>query len=466
MILVHHRLMADGSAYEIIGLIEDAYSVVWTERWQDYGEAQVEMPPHHDIATGDLLTMPGRDMAVEVVAVTVTERSIEARCRDALSILDRRIVYPSVKNNGSVATFITKLLQNDSIVTDGTTHGDRTLRPLRIGGLSVATASASLQRSYSHVGESLLELGRVYGFDPTATLSRGLLTIGARANTTRRVWGVGNHLSSYSSDEDIAESKNIAYVAGQTYEGERETWVSGDTLSKNLDRREMYVDRRDIATRGLSLEDAVATYGEIDSVPFALLRVLRWQNGDDIPEDEEVGNVKDITLYADIYFEGFGAEVGIGFRESNPTYYETLKQEYTPALWYDDAEYFGEGAFDSDGNLYWHFDMDIYYHPDRPPTHKTLDLYATEVIPYVGISMSIGSLFDPIGEEALADLQPRKVLEARLEGLTPYTDYALGDTCTIFLSSGTRASGIVAEIVESWDSQGYRADPTLRMDAV
>lgn len=67
-----------------------------------------------------------------------------------------------------------------------------------------------------------------------------------------------------------------------------------------------------------------------------------------------------------------------------------------------------------------------------------------------------------IGDDALGTMVTERLFEAETEGMDPYDDYRLGDTIDLRTSAGS-ALGTVAEIVESWDSGGYRATPTLEM---
>lgn len=454
--LVWYRLNAAGTAYAPVGSIEDMASLVWTERWQDYGEAQVRMPLTHDVRTGDLLALPGRDMVAEVAGRTETEKGLELRCRDALSILDRRVVYPKVSNNGQVRTWVQKLLQNDRIVTDGTTYNARTLRPLRIGTLTAITGSASLQRSYDHAGEALLDVARAYGFDPVCSLQDGLLYVGARVSSAERVWGLGLNLGGYTQDEDIAESKNVAYVAGQVYDNRRTTWAEGETTAANLNRRETSVDRRDLATQG-TVEELEEAYGAMDYVDTAVLQILRNQSGD------FQGEIDRIPFTCSLSFGGFSADIDIeDIRYANDELDTLLRTEYAPEYWLDDLTYYGDYVQDASG-FHWHFEMDVPVRPDRPMVHKTLDIYDTDILPFITVYMVPAGVLGPPGMEALADLQPQKVFEARLEGLTPYSDYGLGDAVTIY-GAGAARTGVVAEIVESWDERGYTVTPGLRMD--
>ena len=265
MMIIRHRLASDGASYGSPIVLESVTSAVWTERWQDYGEAQVSLGPGADVQVGDVLTMAGRDMAVEVVATTSTERGVELRCRDALSVLDRRIVYPTVANNGLVSTFVTKLLAESKVVSDGIDIDTvRTLRPMRLGDISAIAGSANIQRSYKPMGEVMLEMSRAYGFDTTCRLTDGHLVIGARTNADQRVWTPWQGLAGWTEDIDASEAKNVAYVGAQeSSPGNRVVRPTGETASYNMERREMFVDRRDLPITNMDRTAVETNYGEL-----------------------------------------------------------------------------------------------------------------------------------------------------------------------------------------------------------
>ena len=439
MMLVWHRLNAAGTAYEAQGIIEDAYAVVWTERWQDYGEAQVDLPPTHDVRTGDLVTMPERDMAAEVVGRTETERGVQLRCRDALSILDRRIVYPTVSNNGLVKTFVEKLLANDGIVGP-TNPWDRTLRPVSVGDMTAISGSANIQRSYGQVGETLLEVARASGFDPTCRLSGGLLVVGARANGVQRVWGIGRRLSGYTEDVDMSEARNVAYVGGQEHGGTREVVpvLDEEDPPANMDRREMFVDRRDIPFDGMDYASAVDYYGAEDPNQTGTVK-LSLEVGAEGPT---------VTAVETVYHERATLEKYVSVNQYMGT--DKLTQAVALHPWSAVTfMQFGDNvtATISKGSTQVQFVFPANVFDDC--------LYRVQMYSY-----RFHVLWRP-GEEALADLQPETAFEATTEGLTPYVDYALGDQVAIYKADGGRKDMRVVEVVESWDSQGYRATPGL-----
>lgn len=437
MMLVWHRLNAAGTAYETQGIVEDAYSVVWTERWQDYGEAQVDLPPTHDVRTGDLLTMPERDMAAEVVGRTETEKGVQLRCRDALSVLDRRIVYPTVSNNGLVKTFVEKLLANDGIVGP-TNPWDRTLKPVSVGDLTAITGSANIQRSYGQVGETLLEVARASGFDPTCRLSGGHLVVGARSGGVQRVWGIGRFLSGYTEDVDMSEARNVAYVGGQEHGGTREVVpvLDEEDPPANMDRKEMFVDRRDIPFDGMDPQTAVDTYGAYVG-PDGYLG-LYLETGAEGPTVVCAQNVPHERATLQKYVS-VNTYMGV----------DKLAQAVSMYPWGPVVLQIGDPiiATISKGSEYVEFEF---------PANVLSDcLYRVQSYSY-----RFQVLWGP-GEEALADLQPETAFEAVVEGLTPYVDYGLGDTVAVFKADGERKDMRVVEVVESWDSQGYKATPGL-----
>lgn len=457
---VIYRLDADESGYSPVGALDDAYSVVWTERWQDYGEAQIKAPASCPAQVGDLITVVGRSMAAEIVGRTETQAGAELRCKDALSVLDRRIVYPMVKNDGLVSTFITKMLQNGDIVGDGTQTGDRALKPVRIGDLSAITASAVLQRTYEPMGESLLALGRTYGFDPVASLSGKHIVIGARTNAVSREWMFGGGLAGYVEDYDESQYKNVAYVAGQNYGDGRVTKEIRAGSPAGMGRRETYVDRRDLITQGQKLE-IEALYGELNfdndpdspyydpDNPF----IDAWLTVEGV-QDPSDPIILGAEFHAEFHAGTQGAWTDVYAEDGRDEWLldwlrENFNGSYIPAS----GTYEAEGhSYKAGSRWFWKFPGgiggDMLLPMDFVFANAPVDVYPLWI-------------FTPIGEETLANATPTQAFGASVEGMKPYEDYNLGDTVRIIKRPGDWRTVRIAEIVESWDSQGYRATPNL-----
>lgn len=440
MMLVWHRLNSAGTAYEVQGIIDDAYSVVWTERWQDYGEAEVVMAPDRGVALGDVLTMPGRDMAVEVTAVDRTEARLTVTGKDALSILDRRIVYPTVRNNGSVATFVQKMLANDRVVQAGSVR-PRTLRPFRVGDLSAITATAQLQRSYGQIGETLMELGRAYGFDPVATLQGGLVHVGARVGAgVRRYWSLGGGLAGFHVSDDTEGYNNVMYIGGQEYRGSRHVALAPRQASTaNLDRREGFLDRRDVQGWDLDRDGVKEQYGEPSVVS---------ENINLTPVTEDGATVSDFTMKAIIGTpEGYNSIIGecLMSAVADPATLASACAQATPTGHYD--------AYET-GTDVWTADI-------GSVTVTMAEGDMLDAFTYNGHGVDYDTKLRGIGMDELAQRDMVRLVEATVEGLTPYVDYSLGDDVTMVIGPTDTREGMVREIVESWDESGYRATPTF-----
>lgn len=92
------------------------------------------------------------------------------------------------------------------------------------------------------------------------------------------------------------------------------------------------------------------------------------------------------------------------------------------------------------------------------PVDDFLDAAVFDVTPSAYSDVLAG-----IGRAELESMDRSHLLEVATEGLEPYVDYDLGDTVQVRTALGT-ATGTVTEIVESWDSRGYKATPTLAWD--
>lgn len=441
MVLVQYRLSS--GAYEVISIIEYAHSIVWTERYQDYGEAQVILPLGYDVRLGDVLAIPNRNMSVEVVRITETESQITVICKDSLSVLDRRILVSGISNDGLISTFITKML--NTVIED---TGVRNLPVIRVGDLSEISATAKIQRSYSHLGEALLELGRTYGFNPNARLSDGLLYIDADASSTNRIWGIGRYLSGYTVDEDASDYKNLVYTGGQIVNNARVIVPNFEDSSapSGMDRYEEWLDRRDVPFENMSLEAVIQNYGEFTTYGQITLQSV-LENG--VCVDVRCSFVAWIgQMYAG----------GMSF-QSDVIY---LKSVLSTSDWQSFKDVWGTGFRliytdynSTDGG--WvipNSDNTDSYLITPDAINSSADYAFENEYSYENVLRA--KSIEEASQHSVTDL-----IEVVTEGTTPYVDYELGDTITVVSESGKRYSGVLREIVESWDSNGYNVTPTI-----
>ena len=90
------------------------------------------------------------------------------------------------------------------------------------------------------------------------------------------------------------------------------------------------------------------------------------------------------------------------------------------------------------------------------PVDDFLDAATFDVTP-----SAYSDVLKGIGRAELESMDRSHLLEVATEGLEPYVDYGLGDAVQVRLGASTVVTGTVTEIVESWDSRGYKATPTL-----
>ena len=253
--------------------VDGVMSAVWTQRWQDYGEASIVLPPGSDVEIGEFIAFPPRDTVMEVVGREETHEGVTLRCKDALAALDRRVISPTVSNDGLISTFVRKMLIQDSVVREDAARTSRSLGPFYLGSLSSIQGSAAVQRSNRPMGETLLELGRAYGFSPCCVLEHvsgrnwRLMVTARTPSSGAAVWGTGRGLSGFRVDDDLQAFRNVAYVGGQERGGERvvaSTWTAS-TEPSGLDRREEFVDRRDVVIGGMDRGSVVLQYGDLAS---------------------------------------------------------------------------------------------------------------------------------------------------------------------------------------------------------
>ena len=446
MILLHHRIQA--GQVVTLGAIDGIYSAVWTERWQDYGEAEVVLPPGSDVRAGDVLTMPGRPMAVRVVGRAETESRVTLRCADALSYLDKRILYPTFRGGEADASALAEAMLRHGGVVEPATPDERVLSAVKVGPMPTVGATMSIQRSYKPLGQALIELGRLAGFDPYCSLDGTKLAVGIRLPQGSRSWTEGGGLAGWQDDYDESSAVTTPYVGGQVVDGQRVVAIAeGGALSDDA-RTEYFVDRRDMEpAHGLTRQEVDEYGSETYSGPKAYTVTS--------------GATSPYTL-EDVVFQVTVTAGGRSFTARLP-----LKQYSTS--WSTIASH-----------------MDVTSAPtveytrvattDTATAHRWKVYYASTGsdgfyvqfadLDNASFDMSLGDYEADLrdaGLEAVEGMEPTEVFEAFAEALEPYRDYQLGDVVTVVTRTGIRRTGVVKEVVESWDADGYRATPTLEM---
>lgn len=110
--------------YEIIGLIDEADSVVWHKKYNDVGEAEIYLPCTVDyialLEKGNYLYRYDDDMFCKIETVEITTNAeqgdyITATATDICKILSGRIIWDNFTYSGTVGGFLKKVLTENAI---------------------------------------------------------------------------------------------------------------------------------------------------------------------------------------------------------------------------------------------------------------------------------------------------------------------------------------------------------------
>ena len=171
------------------------------------------------------------------------------------SLLERRIIYPTITVNGSYEDIVRKVLSRNVI-----SAGIRNLSGFSMGMVSgdCWQKTARMQVSYDNIVERLLSDRETIGGSANVRLDGNALKCDLFSGTDRSLLQDGNphivfsdaynNLLSFSYAADDAVQKNFAYVlgCGEGNARKRTTFCSGAEPTY-LDRYEVYVDAKDMA---------------------------------------------------------------------------------------------------------------------------------------------------------------------------------------------------------------------------
>lgn len=245
-------------------VVEDPVSVVWTERWDSYGECKVVVPAEEasKVAVGRVLTLEGRRMACQVVTLLVQDGLATATGRDALGWLGYRIIYGTVRRDGYVEGFIGELVE--SVDYQSTASASRRL-PVEMGPSAGIPDTASIQRSWRNVGEVVTEVAQTYGFGVMARLEGQRVVIYCQQRTDRGL-AISRELGNLASErilDDEAGEVNRVYVGAGDYRTSPDRYIQSFTYyaREGTGLREAFMDRRDVST-WITYPDLLAEWGQ------------------------------------------------------------------------------------------------------------------------------------------------------------------------------------------------------------
>lgn len=226
-----------------LGIIEDYSSMQWTRRYTKAGSFELHAPNNTLFVTENIIRNGDEAAVIESVKITNSPTQgemAEVRGRFLLSYLDRRILWGLHAYTDTAEDVMRGLV----------TSNLRSL-PVTVAASVGYTGTIDYQCSYGGLLDEveaiaeMSELGVKIGFDRVFTVYHGLDRTSTQSVNSRAVFSTAfeNVLSS-EYYYNATKLKNVAAVAGQG-DGEDRIVVTVGTET-GLDRREVYIDARDI----------------------------------------------------------------------------------------------------------------------------------------------------------------------------------------------------------------------------
>lgn len=232
------------SSLSRIGFLSAFTSLIWGESYTGAGKLQIVAPKTaHSIpllSEGNFVGVPTADTLMFIQSVEDKDGELWAYGCEAKCLLDSRVYVGTIKCSGKVEEALRRAVENTDV------YDFIGLAPLR--GLEGRTVS---QRTYP----TLFEVSRAwcesvgYGFRLVHDKSAHTLLYDVYEGVERK--GIkfsenyGN-LSNLTRLVSETQFRNVAYVGGGGEGADRTFVITGATDTAGMDRREMFVDARDL----------------------------------------------------------------------------------------------------------------------------------------------------------------------------------------------------------------------------
>lgn len=259
-------------------VLDSFKSLIWTKRYYTYGDFELYVPASEDL-TDVLNTCPYviRDddesvMVIENVQIstdvengdyyTITGRSLE-------SVLTRRIVWE--QTNISVNDPAQAIYQ---LIAENVTEPEieaRTIAEFLVDESFEGSGALKMQITGTALDEAITDICKTYGIGWKVTRGDSgemVFALYQRGEADVSFSPEFDNLISSQYYQNTENLKTVAVVAGEgTGTDRRRNVVNADSSAVGLDRREVYVDARDISSNGGEIGDndymaLLATRGE------------------------------------------------------------------------------------------------------------------------------------------------------------------------------------------------------------
>lgn len=249
------------------GIVDGYISLRWRRRYFEPGEIELHCPATADnislLQVGNIIHRLDRSEAASIEGVTIATNDdgsdeMTVTGRMGSSMLDRRIITPTISFSGTVETAMRKIVSDNAITA-------RPIPLLTLGTEAGYTATCSFQATGNGVLSAIEALGKSapMGFRVRLDVPNQAWIFEVYDGIDRSVTQTSHpyvlfsnefqNISRPSYSLDVSIYKNYAYVAGNG-EGSTRTVVEVDQTGGNP-RREIWVDARDLQQGDLSDTD-------------------------------------------------------------------------------------------------------------------------------------------------------------------------------------------------------------------
>lgn len=243
------------------GVMENQTSLIWTRKYFEAGNFELYTPITEDnlklMKEGNIIWMRGSDDAGVIEDIKLEESNIKneitAKGRFLSSYMDRKLIKGTKNFKGTVENAMRQLYSNDPIplVELGELQGFPETVEFQVTYKGLLTYESKLARSAA--------LG--YRFRPDFNnrkiifeIYKGVDRTTAQGVNNRVIFSESyNNLNNAIYRENTQLYKNVAYVGGEGEGSARKIVVVGDATG--LERREIFVDAKDIQSEGLSASE-------------------------------------------------------------------------------------------------------------------------------------------------------------------------------------------------------------------
>lgn len=253
--------------FNLLGIVENQTSLVWTRRFFEAGDFLLYLPLTQKnlnlFTLGNIVTYKGANEAgiIEDINLrsTSTERVIIVQGRFLPSYLDRRLVRPTLNFSGKVEVAMRK------IITDAVA-----IPRLEMGTLNDFPETVDFQATYRNVldTETKLSKGSNIGFKIVPDFTDKVMYFEtfkglnkSRSQTDRPFVEFSDRFDNLASVERRTNDqllKNVGYVGGEGEGSERIFVTVGDDTLTGLERREVFVDAKDLRSDDLTENEYLA----------------------------------------------------------------------------------------------------------------------------------------------------------------------------------------------------------------